>query len=181
MRSIHFLILFAIIMSGCSDTTKNTGELPSADDFKILHLDIERSKTDTAEARMQAFYKNFHLPATAEDLPDGHYSAESPYDDYQYRHLIHFDVENGHFANIEYDEVKINGLSKTSDEEYCRKMNEHVPGSAPDITYNKYEKQLGQKQNLLELDAISGATYSMYRLQLVAGRAIAEHKPDQGN
>ncbi|MDZ7740748.1 MAG: hypothetical protein U5Q03_03105 [Bacteroidota bacterium] len=175
MKSILVLLVFSLIISSCSKSPKQDKNLPDEDDFKILHLDIERSKTDTVIARMQAFYKKFDLPATAAKLPDGHYFGESPYDDFQYRHLIRFDIEDGRFSNVQYDEVKINGSSKTADEEYCRKMNEHVPGSAPDITYDKYEKQVEQKQNLFELDAISGATYSMYRLQLVAAKAIVDH------
>lgn len=173
-QSIYSILsVFLIIILFFSCATPDQGK-PDEDDFKNLHFIVERTHPDTAKAEMQAFYNRYGIPTSAEELPDGHYKAESPADDYHYRHIINFEVENGRFKNVEYDEIKYSGKSKTEEVEYNKKMNENVLGSAPEITYPIYEKQLEEKQNLMEIDAISGATYSRYRLQLVAAMAIVD-------
>ena len=170
-----FITAIMLITSGLMISCSSTDESkPDGDDFKNLHLIVERSHPDTVKDVMKAFYENFEIPRSATNLPDGHYQAESPVDDYHYRHIISFDVKNGKFENVEYDEIKYSGKSKTEEVKYNKEMNENVMGSAPEITYPAYEKQLENKQNLMAIDAISGATYSKYRLQLVAAMAIVD-------
>lgn len=162
-------VIFRVFSCGNIDESK-----PDEDDFKNLHLVVERTHPDTVDKTIRKFYKAWEIPVKATELPDGRYEAESPLDDYQYRHIISFEVEDGKFLNVDYDEIKFSGKSKTGEAKYNLKMNENVKGSAPETTYPAYEKQIEEKQNLMEIDAISGATYTKYRLQLVAALAIVQ-------
>jgi major membrane immunogen (membrane-anchored lipoprotein) len=51
-----------------------------------------------------------------------------------------------------------------------------VTGTSPQIAYPRYEKQLLETQNLLEVDAVSGATYSLYRLRYAITIALIKAK-----
>ncbi len=47
-----------------------------------------------------------------------------------------------------------------------------VSGTTPAIAYPIYEKALLQTQNAEAIDAVSGASYSLYRLKLAIAYAI---------
>ncbi|MDZ7776871.1 MAG: FMN-binding protein [Bacteroidales bacterium] len=51
-------------------------------------------------------------------------------------------------------------------------MNANVYGSAPALAYDKYEKRLLDKQRFSDIDAVSGATYSLQRLKYAVWLAI---------
>ena len=110
------------------------------------------------------------LPASELNLPDGTYHGETPADDFNYRHVIQFEVKNGKVCQLDYDEVHQDGHAKEADENYGRKMS--VSGTTPAIAYPIYENALVEKQNLEELDAVSGASYSLYRFKLAVAYAI---------
>ncbi len=138
---------------------------------------IERSRMDTVDKFQRYFIDKYQLPVNARGKADGYYAAYSVPDDFGYVHGITIEVRNGRVVNVNYDERK-NGHSKTADSAYCADMNAHVAGSAPKLTYPRYEQQLIDKQNLLKMDAISGATYSLYRFRHVASEALAGNPED---
>jgi major membrane immunogen (membrane-anchored lipoprotein) len=142
------------------------------EDMLLLHKLIERTEPDTVKKYISFYIQRYSLPVSVTGYPDGNYSGESPSDDYGYRHNIQFTLESGLISAISYDESKADGHSKQADTSYCRQMNEHTPGSAPSLTYPAYELQFKQKRNLQAMDAISGATYSLYRFQYAAIKAF---------
>lgn len=164
------MVILLSFIAGCA--TKQTH--PTGDDYRMMNLIIERSRTDTVNKYLDYFIEKYGLPVSPENLADGQYYAASPKDDFGYTHEIRFRVSDGRITDLSYDEFK-NGHSKTDDREYGDKMNDHQPGSAPSKVYPQYEKQFEEKQNLLEMDAVTGATYSLYRFRYVGAKAM-----DQG-
>jgi len=55
------------------------------------------------------------------------------------------------------------GHGKQEDVEYCKKMS--WGGTTPAIAYPVFENRLIQKQNMMQVDAVSGATYSLCRFR----------------
>lgn len=135
-----------------------------------LHLIIERSSIDTVKVQYAKIMAAMELPLTNFKLPDGHYHGASPYDDYNYKHEVTFEVKEGKLISVDYDEVHKLGNGKQNDTTYCKKMS--VSGTTPAIAYPIYEKALIQTQNAEAIDAVSGASYSLYRLKLAIAYAI---------
>jgi major membrane immunogen (membrane-anchored lipoprotein) len=170
MKIILAIILIIFLSSSCRQFKKMP--VISEASFLKMHFIIERSLTDSVKYHLDEFIQNNNLPTNAYDLKPGNYMGESPLDDYGYKHVISFKVEHDRFSDIKYDESKENGHNKTSDTSYCRIMNQSYAGSAPDISYPNYIRQLESKQDLKKIDAVTGATYSKFRFQYAAIRAI---------
>ena len=166
MNRLYFisLILFAV---ACNPKNHIHDE-----DLMVMHFLIERTSPDTVKKYINYYVHQYDLPQTAREAKDGEYTGASPYDDYGYKHVIHFTIRKGQFTNIAYDEVKSDGHSKATDTSYCRQMNDAVMGSAPNLTYPNYIRQLSQKQNLSKIDGVTGATYSLYRFRYAAMKAL---------
>ncbi len=135
-----------------------------------LHLIIERSSIDSVKVHYAKIMTALNLPLTSLKLPDGQYHGESPYDDYNYKHEVTFEVKEGKLISVDYDEVHKLGNGKQNDTTYCKKMS--VSGTTPAIAYPIYEKALLQTQNAEAIDAVSGASYSLYRLKLAIAYAL---------
>jgi len=67
-------------------------------------------------------------------------------------------------VSIDYDEVHRDGHAKQHDTGYGENMLQS--GTTPAIAYPKYESGMLNKQNFNEIDAVSGASYSLYRFRL---------------
>jgi len=141
-----------------------------SDQLATIHLMIERSHIDSVKVRYQKMIHETGLPAVTLDLPDGLYRGETPADDYKYKHVVEFEVKLGKIVRLDYDEVHEGGHGKERDKAYCKKMS--IAGTTPAIAYPIYEKALLEKQNLDELDAVSGASYSLYRFKLAVAYAL---------
>jgi len=74
--------------------------------------------------------------------------------------------------SVDYNEVHKNGIGKEEDEDYNKEMS--VSGTNPAIAYPNMERQLINKQNLEKLDAVSGATYSLYRFRYAGIMALIQ-------
>jgi major membrane immunogen (membrane-anchored lipoprotein) len=103
-------------------------------------------------------------------LKDGTYKGATPFDDYGYKHEVVFEMKNGKMISVDYDEVHRDGHAKQHDEEYCKRMLQS--GTTPAIAYPKYESGMLTKQNFNEIDAVSGASYSLFRFKLAILYAI---------
>ena len=172
---IFIPIFIVCIFSSCQYLGKRKSCYNATpEDLRVMHHIIERSNPDTVKKYTNYFIKKLELPVSAEDIPDGEYYGETPYDDYQYKHVVRLKIENGKFTEVEYDEIKMDRQSKKYDVDYCKKMNTNFKGSAPNISYSNYEKQLLENQNLNDLDAVTGATYSLYRFKLAVIYALKE-------
>ncbi len=146
-----------------------TGQKETAQKSKLvvlekLHWIIERSDMNKVRLTFQEICNENHFSSSVSGLKDGTYKGASPADDYGYRHEVVFEMKNGKMTSIDYDEIHGEGHAKQSDEVYCKKMLRS--GTSPAIAYPQYEKQMLGKQNFDQIDAVSGASYSLYRLKL---------------
>lgn len=69
---------------------------------------------------------------------------------------------------------KKDGLSKQEDEDYNKEMS--VSGTSPAIAYPRMEEQLLETQDIMRVDAVSGATYSLYRFRYAMMIALIKAK-----
>ena len=49
-------------------------------------------------------------------------------------------------------------------------------GTTPAVAYPLYEQRLLKSQDIMKVDAVTGATYSLYRFLIVAAQALTEAK-----
>jgi major membrane immunogen (membrane-anchored lipoprotein) len=132
---------------------------------------IERNPIPSVEAVFGFVSELIEAPSNAKGARDGVFEAESIVDDYDYKHAISLEVKNERIVSIHYDEQKKDGHGKRGDEEYCKEMKKGS-GASPAEVYPQYEQALLESQDLGEIDAISGATYSLYRFKTTAIRAL---------
>jgi len=68
--------------------------------------------------------------------------------------------------------VKKDGNGKQEDDEYCEEMS--VTGTTPSIAYPTMEEMLLSTQDMMEVDGVSGATYSLYRFRYAVTVALMQ-------
>jgi major membrane immunogen (membrane-anchored lipoprotein) len=176
MKNIFFSILITglavFMMNGCDREQKSDLELikayhPEDKYFKSslvsLHYVIETSPISRVDTTFGQLVDSYDLPFTAKGIPDGNYTGESPYDAFDFKHIVSITVEDEKIVAIDYNEVHKDGMGKEEDEEYCQEMS--ITGTTPAIAYPNMESQMLQKQDMLQVDATSGATYSLYRFR----------------
>lgn len=129
-----------------------------------LHWLIERSSMQDVRIGFERLCKQNDFPSLVRQLKDGIYKGASPEDDYGYRHEVTFEMKEGKMVSIDYDEIHKEGHAKQHDEEYCKRM--LVSGTTPAVAYPQYESRMLEKQDYNKVDAISGASYSLYRFRL---------------
>jgi len=173
-KSINLLISFSILVflfTSCTTTQdpldKISGFKPEDKYFvatmKGLHFIIESSSIERVDSVFQQVIEAYGLPVNATGIRDGVYSGESPPDAYDYRHVISIEIENGEIISADYDELLGSGKGKQGDVAYNEQMS--ISGTTPAVAYPILEKQLIEKQNMMAVDAVSGATYSLYRFR----------------
>lgn len=135
-----------------------------------IHWLIERSDMKTVRAGFQQICNENNFPSLVSGLKDGNYKGATPFDDYGYKHEVTFEMKNGKMVSIDYDEIHRDGHAKQHDADYCKRMLES--GTTPAIAYPKYESGMLEKQNFNQIDAVSGATYSLFRFKLAILYAI---------
>ena len=154
---------------GTYTQTENPGKDKSAV-LEKMHWIIEHSEMNKVRHDFKEICDKNHLSSVVSDLKDGTYKGTTPADDYGYRHEVIFEMKNGKVISIDYDEIHIDGHAKQHDEDYCRRMLQS--GTTPAIAYPSYEKQMLSKQDFNQVDAVSGASYSLYRFNLAILYAI---------
>ena len=85
-------------------------------------------------------------------------------------HEVVFEMKSGKMISIDYDEIHHDGHAKQCNEDYCNRMLQS--GTNPAIANSKYEMEMLTKQNYNQIDAVSGASYSLYRFKLAILYAI---------
>ena len=128
-----------------------------------LHFILETSPIPRVDSTFDQLIKEHDLPIDAKGCRDGVYTGESPYDAYDYKHVVRIEIKNELIISADYNEIKKDGIGKQEDEEYCQEMS--VTSTTPAIAYPNYESQLMEKQNILKIDSVTGATYSLYRFR----------------
>lgn len=176
--AILSLSALIILISACSYNNFNFKKLalfnPANEyfiaDLTNLHYLIETLPINKLKEVYPKYSKGCKFPETTQGYSDGKYYGESPEDAFGYKHVIKFEIKEGKFTNIFYDEIKEGKKSKRFSEEYCKKM---APcGTDPSKAYPKLEEELIAKQNIASVDGVSGATYSTYRFRYAASMAL---------
>ena len=128
-----------------------------------LHFVIETSpipEIDTLFSQLRTLYD---LPVDASGANDGVFTGESPYDAFDYKHVVTIEIRDEEIVSVDYNEVNKEGIGKEEDKAYCEEMS--ITGTTPAIAYPIMEEQFLETQDLLEVDAVSGASYSLQRFR----------------
>ena len=139
-----------------------------------LHFIIETSSISRVDSVFNNLIDLYELPVDAKECPDGVFFGESPYDAYDYKHIIKLEIENEKIINADYNEIPFKGIGKQEDSLYCAEMS--ITGTTPAIAYPKMENEFISKQNISEVDAVSGASYSLYRFRYATMIALIRAK-----
>jgi major membrane immunogen (membrane-anchored lipoprotein) len=179
-RFTMIAILFIMLSTmACQQKPKSDIDLvkafkPSDKYFKSslmsLHFIIETSPVEKVDTVFRKIIESYDLPSSARGIPDGSYSAASPADAFDFQHVISITVKDEKITSVDYNEIKQTGKGKQEDTIYCKEM--EPAGTTPAIAYPKMEEQLLEKQNMMEVDAVSGATYSLYRMRYALTMAL---------
>jgi major membrane immunogen (membrane-anchored lipoprotein) len=139
-----------------------------------IHWMIEHTEASKLNSEFEKMCNTFGLFSDIRQLKDGIYDGSSPSDDYGYCHVVKFEVNNGKVTSVDYDEVHKDGHAKQNDEIYGEEMLRD--GTTPALAYPMYESGLLSKQDFSKIDAVSGATYSLYRFRLAILYAINKNQ-----
>ena len=177
MKAKH-LLLAILLISSC---TCQEDSLDSIKDFHPedkyfksslvnLHFIMETSPIAEVDTLFAQLIKLYDLPVSPLGLKDGTFTGVSPYDAFDYRHEVILKIKDGKIGELDYNENNRKGVGKQEDKEYCEEMS--VTGTSPAIAYPIYEEALLRTQNILEVDAVSGASYSLYRFRYAVTIAL---------
>jgi len=184
MIKMTFVILLCLIFFSFS-CHKSDRELDDIKEYKpddkyfksnlvTLHFIIETSSISHVDSVYNNLIDLYELPVDAKECPDGVFVGESPYDAYDYKHIIKLEIKNENIINVDYNEIHFKGVGKQEDSLYCAETS--ITGTTPAIAYPKMENELLSKQNISDLDAVSGATYSLYRFRYATMIALIRAK-----
>jgi len=163
--------MMVLILISCSGTKSSLDEVkkfqPDDKYFKAslvsLHFQIETSDIPTVDKAFQQVVDHYSIPTDASGCADGVYTGDSPYDAYDYKHAVTIEIKDEKVIKVDYNEIHVNGIGKQEDKKYCEEMS--VTGTDPSIAYPAMEKQLLDRQQIMEVDGMSGASYSRYRFR----------------
>jgi len=194
MKKKQFLtlvILFVFLaFNSCNTNHPEDGSLDEVKEFvakdkyfkssmKSLHFIIETQPIGDVDKVFNKIVDSYKLPVKADGLSDGVYVGTSPYDAFDYKHEARIVIKDGEITEIDYNEVHKNGTDKRSDEAYNKEMS--MAGTSPSIAYPAMERQLLEKQDIQDVDATSGASYSLYRFRYAITLALMKAKLETAN
>lgn len=182
-KSIILILLLGILFSGVSPAQdcKEDGSLDEIKaympenkyfktGFKGLHFVLETHPISEVDTMFWKLINAYSLPISTDSAADGTYTGESPYDAFDYKHVVELTIEGKKITAVNYNEIHKDGSDKRSDKKYNEQMS--ASGTSPAIAYPEMEKQLLEKQEMWEVDATSGATYSLYRFRYAVTLAL---------
>ncbi|EHD21689.1 MULTISPECIES: FMN-binding protein [Brenneria] len=121
----------------------------------------------------------FAVTAFAADgiIKDGTYKAETiNFDDHGWKPFVELTYKDGKIAGVKFDYTsEKDGHLKTSDKEYGKKM-ASVAKTSPEVYTVKLAQSLLEKQNIEDVDGVTGATHSTEDFKILAGAAIENAK-----
>ncbi len=176
---VCLLILASILISCCPEHVDDLDRFkqfrPNDKYFKSalvsLHFVVEVTDIPKIDESFQQIINGFALPVSAQGCPDGTFSGTSPYDAFDYAHTATITIKDEKIINVDYDEVHRDGHGKRNDEQYNTDMKDGG-GTPPKESYPIYEQQLLDKQNIMEIDGVTGASYSNYRFRYAVMLAL---------
>lgn len=160
----YLILIFSLCFNFGTKFQPENPEKQKSAILEKLHWIIERSDMDKVRSEFQKICNDNNFSSLVLGLKDGIYKGATPFDDFDYKHEVVFEMKNGKMISIDYDEIHRDGHAKQHDEEYGENMLQS--GTTPAIAYPKYESGMLKKQNFNEIDAVSGASYSLYRFKL---------------
>ncbi|MFH1194238.1 MAG: hypothetical protein V1720_00920 [bacterium] len=171
MKKIYLSFLLISLVASCCPSSNVLNDIRAfkADDkyfsagLNYLHFVIETSDIPRVDSVFVQMVNGYEIPVSAKGCTDGVFIGESPYDAYDYKHVVKLEIKDEKIINVDYDEVNRENEGKESDEKYNEEMKES--GSSPLEAYPIYENTLFEKQNMMDVDAVSGASYSLYRFR----------------
>lgn len=135
-----------------------------------LHFMMETSPVSEVDTLFRQMIESHGLPINASGAKNGSFYGASAEDAFDYRHEITIEIKDGKIVAADYNEVHLNGKGKEEDKAYCEEMS--VTGTTPAVAYPDMERQLLETQNMMEVNAVSGATYSLYRFRYAVTLAL---------
>ena len=173
-RSLGMSVLFSVLLIQLLSCTRHEDSLDQVKSFVpedkyfksalvALHFVKESSPIEETDTLFRQLIALYDLPVGPEGAGDGTFTGESPYDAYDYKQVVKIKIKDQKIIEVDYNEVKKGGKGKQEDAEYCEEMS--VTGTTPAIAYPILEQRLLDAQNILKVDAVSGASYSLYRFR----------------
>lgn len=176
-KHISLLLLSAIFFSCCPSVSvlDDVKDFRPSDKYfisglKSLHFIIEVSSITLIDSIFVNMINDYDIPINAAGCADGIFIGESPYDAFDYKHVVELEIKDEKIIRVDYDEVNSENIGKEANEEYNRNMK--AAGTTPSEAYPLYESNLIKKQNMMEVDAVSGASYSLYRFRYAVMAAL---------
>lgn len=181
-RNIITIGMLGLMLSISISCEKKIDSLDAVRDFKpedkyfksslvSLHFIIETSSIARIDSIFSAMIGAYDLPVDASGCRDGIYEGESPKDAFDYKHWVRLEVKDEKIVGVEYDEIYVDGTGKEKDKAYNDEM-KNGGGARPSEAYPSMEQQLKKKQYMLDVDATTGATYSLYRFRYAVTVAL---------
>lgn len=178
---VLFVIPLSFLLNSCVSNCNEDGSLDELKvympdnkyfktGFKGLHFVLETQAIDKVDTLFWKLINAYDLPTTTDRVADGTYTGESPYDQFDYKHVVKLTIKAGEITKVVYNEVHKDGSDKKSDKKYNEEMSR--AGTSPAIAYPEMEKQLLEKQEVWKVDATTGATYSLYRFRYAVTLAL---------
>ena len=172
------MTIFLTLSISCTSNNDSLDQIkdfqPDNEYFKAslvsLHFLIEVSPIEKVDTVFMQLIDIHHLPVDAKGTTDGIYIGESPNDAFDYRHEVSLKIKDGKIVELDYNEINKKGIGKQEDQEYNEEMS--VTGTSPAIAYPIYENKLLRTQNILDVDGVSGASYSLYRFRFAVTIAL---------
>jgi len=171
-------VLGLMALAGCQESSDPMDAVkpfqPDNPYFKAsmisLHFVLETQPIAKVDSLFRSMIDQYALPVNAEGCRDGVWEGISPYDAFDYRHVVKLTIQNEKIIHVDYDEVHVNGGSKESDQAYNQLMSQG--GGQPSTAYPRYEKGLVAFQDMQKIESVSGASYSLYRFRYAVTVAL---------
>lgn len=110
---------------------------------------------------------------TTSTLKDGTYRAKQAEEEYGWSEFVEITVADGKITKVVFDASNADGALKSADQ-YYRESMEPVSGTYPELFYRDLEAQLVSKQDIKQIEAVTGATVSSNRF-IILVNALKEN------
>ncbi len=120
------IILFSVLNSQLLSCSSQEDSLDQVKSFKpedkyfksslvSLHFVMETSPIPEVDTFFNQLIQLHDLPISAEGAKDGTFIGESPYDAFDYKHVVKINIKDHKITEVDYNEVKKGGMGKQED------------------------------------------------------------------
>jgi len=140
------IIVFSVLISQLLSCSNQQDSLDQVKSFKpedkyfksslvSLHFIMETSPIAEVDTFFNQIIQLHDLPISAEGAKDGTFIGESPYDAFDYKHIVKIKIKDHKITEVDYNEILKGGIGKQEDAEYCEEMS--ITGTTPAIALMK--------------------------------------------